>query len=89
MYVNGRKSGQGKFVWANGTVYTGNFVEDQREGYGVCEWKSGASGEPGLKYYHGEWKEGRMHGKGKFEWFDGKVYTGDYSNDVKDGYGVM
>ena len=30
-----------------------------------------------------------MHGKGKFEWSDGKRYTGDYANDVNEGYGVM
>lgn len=30
-----------------------------------------------------------MHGKGTFIWPDGKVYTGDYYEDMKHGYGVL
>lgn len=28
-----------------------------------------------------------MHGKGVFKWPDGRVYTGQYLNDKKHGYG--
>ena len=30
-----------------------------------------------------------MHGKGKVEWADGKVYEGDYENDKKHGFGTF
>lgn len=29
-----------------------------------------------------------MHGKGVYTWKDGRVYTGDYIDDKKHGYGV-
>ena len=29
-----------------------------------------------------------MHGKGVYKWLDGRLYTGNYVNDKKDGYGV-
>jgi len=28
-----------------------------------------------------------MHGKGSFEWPDGRTYIGEYKNDKKDGSG--
>ena len=30
-----------------------------------------------------------MNGKGIFKWKDGRSYTGDYKNDVKEGYGTF
>jgi len=30
-----------------------------------------------------------MHGRGKYEWSDGRKYDGDYIEDLKHGYGVF
>ena len=30
-----------------------------------------------------------MHGRGIFEWPDGRKYDGEYVNDKKEGYGVF
>jgi hypothetical protein len=30
-----------------------------------------------------------MHGKGLFQWPDGKKYDGEYVNDQKHGFGIM
>ena len=30
-----------------------------------------------------------MHGYGEFKWADGRVYKGDYKEDLKDGWGVF
>eukprot|EP00826_Nyctotherus_ovalis_P025683 TRINITY_DN1992_c0_g3_i1.p2 TRINITY_DN1992_c0_g3~~TRINITY_DN1992_c0_g3_i1.p2 ORF type:complete len:112 (+),score=27.04 TRINITY_DN1992_c0_g3_i1:307-642(+) len=30
-----------------------------------------------------------MNGKGTYRWPDGRVYIGEFANDLKDGYGVM
>ena len=30
---------------------------------------------------------GKMHGEGKYDWGDGRVYRGHYKWDKKDGYG--
>ena len=31
---------------------------------------------PNGRSYEGEWKNGKMHGSGKFVWEDGRVYQG-------------
>jgi hypothetical protein len=30
-----------------------------------------------------------MHGKGKFFWTDGRMYEGEYKNDLKHGKGIF
>ena len=30
-----------------------------------------------------------MHGKGKLEWPDGRVYEGEYEYDKKNGFGIF
>jgi hypothetical protein len=30
-----------------------------------------------------------MNGKGNFKWKDGREYSGDYVNDMKEGYGTF
>lgn len=39
--------------------------------------------------YTGRWLNGKMHGVGKLEWADGKVYTGHFSQNVMCGFGRM
>jgi len=29
-----------------------------------------------------------MHGKGIYNWADGRKYDGEYENDLKHGYGI-
>ena len=36
----------------------------------------------------GSWKENNMHGKGVYQWKDGRIYQGDYLNDKKHGFGI-
>ena len=35
--------------------------------------------------YHGEWKEDKSHGKGKYIFKNGNTYIGDFSNGKEDG----
>lgn len=42
----------------------------------------------GLKY-EGEWKNGQLHGKGKFKYIDGREYAGDYRENLKNGFGIV
>jgi hypothetical protein len=37
----------------------------------------------------GQFKEGKMNGKGTFYYADGNKYTGDMVNDKKEGQGVL
>ena len=40
-------------------MYTGNFVNDKREGHGTFIWADG-------RQYIGEWKAGKQHGIGTY-----------------------
>ena len=88
-----------------GYIYTGEFNNNKKEGYGTIIWKDGNkySGQfkdnqlngygvieyPGKKYYQGEVKNGRMDGFGEFFWKDEKRYIGNYKNDKRNGFGVF
>jgi hypothetical protein len=88
-----------------GYVYRGEFVNNQKEGYGTIEWKDGAKyqGEfkenqingygiieyPDDKFYQGEVKNGKMDGFGEFFWKDERKYIGNYKNDRRNGFGVF
>lgn len=39
--------------------------------------------------YTGRWLNGKMHGIGKLEWSDGKIYTGQFSSNKLCGFGRM
>ncbi len=39
----------GEYTWPDGTRYSGEYVNDLKEGYGEFYWKNG-------KVYKGEWK---------------------------------
>ena len=75
------KSGFGKFIWADGTYYEGNFENDLLSGGGSLQWRDGRS-------YDGEWLNNKMHGRGTFTWPGGKSYVGEYRNDKKEGHGT-
>ena len=40
-------------------VYKGQFANNERNGYGRCEWNDG-------QFYEGMWRGGKMHGPGKY-----------------------
>lgn len=39
--------------------------------------------------FKGDWKDNRMHGRGKFLWGNGRKYVGEYTEDKKHGFGVF
>ena len=38
--------------------------------------------------YEGYYRDGKMHGQGKFKWADGSVYTGEFFENEISGKGV-
>ena len=49
-------------------------------GFGIYHFHNG-------RIYKGEWKDGKIHGYGEFNWIEGKKYYGFYKYDLKDGFG--
>lgn len=47
----------GLYLFANGDVYEGHFVNGNRQGPGIYTWID-------KSYYNGEWENDRMNGKG-------------------------
>ena len=70
-YVRGLKEGHGKYTWADGTTYEGEWINNQVNGYGIYREKGGAG-----KRYYGQWRKGDMHGFGVEIKKDGRVYVG-------------
>ncbi|OMJ69997.1 hypothetical protein SteCoe_32126 [Stentor coeruleus] len=80
-YNTGHKEGDGVLYMLDGK-YTGEFYNDDFNGYGEIIWNNGNT-------FKGSWKDGLMHGKGTFTWKNGKTYTGRYKYGEKHGKGVM
>jgi hypothetical protein len=72
------------YVLASGT-YTGSFVNGQKNGKGKMNYNES---EDYYKYYYGEWKNGKMHGKGILEDWDGTIYDGEFKDGFKEGNGI-
>ena len=44
----GKKEGKGKYIWADGSIYEGEWIDNRINGKGVYIWKDG-------RRYYGEW----------------------------------
>ena len=66
----GKKCGQGRYEWNDGSYYEGTFKDGVFNGKGIYYFADLA------KTYNGEFENGSMHGFGREEWFDGSMYVG-------------
>ena len=76
------KEGKGAFTWANGAIYEGDWVQNQREGNGHYKWGNGDE-------YEGQWKNNTADGEGILKMSDGTVYTGGFVNGREEGKGIL
>eukprot|EP00932_Pfiesteria_piscicida_P015067 SRR837773.27044.p1 GENE.SRR837773.27044~~SRR837773.27044.p1 ORF type:complete len:246 (-),score=33.84 SRR837773.27044:8-700(-) len=80
--LGGRRHGRG--VWSSDTEhYSGQWLRDQRDGFGKQVWQDG-------RVYEGQFKAGKFHGHGRMEWrmpAGLMVYEGQYVDDLKEGQG--
>jgi hypothetical protein len=73
--------GTGKtFVWA------GNCANNLADGPGVLQWY--VNGSPSGRYV-GQYVDGRMSGRGVFEYRNGDRYDGEFRDDAANGYGTL
>ena len=59
------ENGKGTYIYDGGGTYVGDFKNGKSDGYGKLTF--GSTGN----YLEGEWKEGVMHGQGRYETKDG------------------
>lgn len=64
-----------------GSVYDGEWLGNERDGFGVQTWQDGAS-------YEGEWVRNAAIGKGRFRHSDGDVYIGEWMQNIAHGAGI-
>ena len=64
IFVDGSRTGKGKYVWPDGGVYEGDFVDGSHTGKGKYVSASG-------DFYEGDFVDGSRTGKGKYLWADG------------------
>ncbi len=72
------QAGLGVFVFNNGAVYTGEFLNGQINGDGICNYPDGSR-------FEGRWKNARPHGYGKMVYFDGSERLGRWENGEPSG----
>jgi hypothetical protein len=76
--------GNGIYIETNGSVYTGQFKNNMKNGQGnykFCNYLTG--------FYDGEWKDDKMDGKGYLVYFNkGESYDGEFHEGFRDGFGI-
>ena len=77
----GDKEGHGKYTYATGSVYEGEWFANKIEGHGKQTWQDG-------KMYYGQWSANHMHGFGYYLYADKVKYDGQFNDDIKEGYGI-
>src|SRR6187399_177901 len=81
---DGKPSGMGvaKYKSGNAIRYVGGFLNGMYNGRGTMFFKEGA-------FLTGEWKNGKLNGKGSFLTETGILYIGGFVNGVKQGKGIL
>ncbi|PWA31284.1 hypothetical protein CCH79_00002874, partial [Gambusia affinis] len=64
-WMAGRVHGRGTMKWPDGRLYKGNFKGGLEDGYGECVMPNKVQDKPDM--YQGQWKEGKIHGFGKYK----------------------
>ena len=61
---------KGSVDLGDGIVYTGQWRDNEQDGYGTMTWPDGE------KYYEGMWRFGKWNGHGKYFYLSGATYEG-------------
>lgn len=67
--------------WLTGHIYSGDFRDGLKIGFGTYKYEDGT-------VYTGTWKDDKMEGYGKAEFSNGDTYTGNFSDYRMDGKGT-
>jgi uncharacterized protein (TIGR02145 family) len=99
-WVDDKRSGQGTYFFNNGDRFVGQFIDGKKTDNGTYSYgvdkKGCISGDcqngTGKKVftngvYEGQFKNGKFHGKGKYNYPNKSTYDGDWQDGVKQGKG--
>ena len=73
---NSMELSEGTLTLADGTKYTGQFLEDRKDGQGIQQWADG-------RKYDGNWLDGMQHGKGAYTDTEGVTKQGMWENGTR------
>ena len=81
---DGKPSGMGVAKYKSGKAirYVGSFLNGMYNGKGTMFFKDGV-------FLTGEWKNGKLNGKGSFMSETGILYIGEFVNGLKQGKGIL
>lgn len=79
--IDGKKHGNGKYEWNDGTIYEGEFSEDKINGKGKLVI-------PNKGTYEGTFVNGKRNGQGVFTFANGDTYDGNWKDDSMNGQGT-
>lgn len=79
-FVNDAITGNGTYVFSNGTTYEGALVDNKKNGFGKITFSDGST-------YEGYFTDDMMNGYGVYNWADGSSYKGNFVNNIKQGQG--
>lgn len=75
--------GQGCYTYANGDTYAGQWDTGEPNGQGVYTYGKDSSS------LSGDWRQGKMHGKGSLQFKSGASFVGTFQDDMKHGEGTL
>ncbi|XP_040212738.1 radial spoke head 10 homolog B-like [Rana temporaria] len=80
----GKRHGKGVMYYDSEETswYEGDWVHNNKEGWGVQCFKSG-------NLYEGQWKNNKLHGVGRMRWIiSNEEYIGQWENGIQNGHGT-
>jgi len=77
-----KRNGKGTYTWPHGDVFTGEYKDDARNGYGVYKYAYKGT-------YSGNYVKDKRHGKGTYAWPDGDRYVGQWESESRRGPGTL
>lgn len=75
-------TGSGVGVWANGSIYRGEWKDKKPHGTGEFQWADGAK-------YEGDFIMGERTGEGTFHYPTGEKYVGEFKKGLRSGSGTL
>jgi len=91
LWVDGKRHGEGNMRWlTSNESYTGLWKDGVQDGFGTHTWylhRVAGSQYPLRNEYVGDFCQSLRHGKGKFFFASGAVYSGEWLDNKKHGWG--